>query len=130
MSDDEETVVQVENAWITAVRLRDLAYLNSLLLPDFTLTTGRSNAEVRSRNEYLEIVEKSYRVTQCHFQEIAVRIFGMVAVVQSRYWQEAEFDQVNRSGPFRLTDVLVNEGDTWRALLRHSSAIPASSSQG
>jgi hypothetical protein len=43
-----------------AVAARDLAALDRLLGPEFTLTTGRAGNEVRGRAEYLEITQSRY----------------------------------------------------------------------
>ena len=114
---------EILHQWLAAVQHRDVEYLERLLAEDFTLTTGRAGAEVRSREEYLSIAASRYEIADYRVEDVSVRRFGDVAVVQCRYWQSATFDGSDRSGAFRLTDVLVHTSHGWLAAVRHSSAV-------
>ena len=106
-----------------AVQRRDLATLDRLLAPDFTLTTGRPGAEVRSRDEYLRVTRHEYVVDEFSFEELVVEEYGGAAVVRSRYRQTARMGNADRSQAFRMTDVFVRREGSWRAVARHATPL-------
>ncbi len=70
-----------------AVAEREMAFLETLLAPEFTLTTGRPAAPVRTREQYLAITRDEYEVESWQFDEIVVQHYGRFAVARSRYTQ-------------------------------------------
>jgi ketosteroid isomerase-like protein len=116
----------LEQEWMDAVSRRDIAYLEALLGEEFTLTTGRPGAEVRSREEYLCITRDRYTVRAFRFEEIEVSVYGdtaTAAVVHSRYRQEGSMDGADRTSAFRMLDVFVWRDGRWQAVARHAIAI-------
>ena len=64
-----------------------MAFLEKLLAPEFTLTTGRPGAEVRTREQYLAKTRDGYDVSEWSFDEIVVQHYTRFAVLRSRYTQ-------------------------------------------
>jgi len=121
VADDPEDVVR---RWQDAVAARDVAHLEALLAPEFTLTTGRPGAEVRTRAEYLAITRERYVVDEHAFDALDALRYGDVAVVCSRLRQRGSMDGQDRTQAFRMTDVLVLGADGgWRAVLRHATPL-------
>ena len=118
-------VEQLEHQWIEAVRDREVERLERILGEEFTLTTGRPGNEVRSREEYLEIVRDRYSIESFEFTELEVRTYGHVAVVRSRYRQTGSMDGAGRNQAYLMTDVWVRRAGRWQAVTRHVSPLEA-----
>jgi hypothetical protein len=117
-------VVALEERFQAGVRDRDLAVLEELLAPEFTLTTGRAAAPVRMRAEYLELTARSYRIDEFAFEELDVVGLGpSAALVRARYRQRGSMDGADRTGVFLLTDVWADRGGQPQLVARHSSAL-------
>jgi ketosteroid isomerase-like protein len=121
----EAEFAELERRWAEAVRDRDIRFLERLLAPEFTLTTGRMPNPVRGRDEYLEITEMRYVVTEFEFDRIEVLEYGDAAVVRSRYRQRGSMDGADRNQPFLITDVFALVDGRWLAVTRHVSPLPA-----
>jgi hypothetical protein len=106
-----------------AVRDRDLRVLEELLGEEFTLTTGRPGAPVRTREEWLEITRDRYEIEEYEFERLEVLPYDNVAVARSRYRQRAKMDGEDRTQAFLMTDVFVRRGGDWRAVTRHVSPL-------
>ena len=106
-----------------AVRDRDMAALDSMLGDDFTLTTGRPGAEVRSRDEWMRITETAYVVETFTFEELAVQEYPGCAIVRSRYVQTGSMNGLPRNTTFRMTDVWIGEAGNWKLQARHAQPI-------
>ena len=109
--------------WAQAVRDREMDFLERLLAPEFTLTTGRAGAEIRGREEWLAITRERYAVRSFEFEWIEPRRYGDAAVVRSRYRQLGSLEGRDRSQDYLMTDVFVREADDWRAVARHVSPL-------
>jgi len=111
----------------SAVATRDVATLDRLLGPEFTLTTGRPGNEVRGRAEYLEITASRYVVDEFRFDELEViELAPGAAVVRSRYVQRGSMDGADRSQPFLMTDVWAHRPTGWQLVTRHVSPLASS----
>jgi ketosteroid isomerase-like protein len=104
-------IERLELQLMTALQERDLATLEGLLGDDFTLTTGRPGAEVRSREEWLRISAGEYVVHDFEFEELVVQSYEGCAVARSRYRQRAEMAGQRREGAYRMTDVWIETAD-------------------
>lgn len=119
----EDEVRALVVRWAEAVRDRDVRFLERLLAPEFTLTTGRMPNPIRGRDEYLEITESRYQVDEFEFEAIEVLDYGDAAVARSRYRQRGSMDGADRSQPFLITDVFARVDNRWLALTRHVSPM-------
>jgi len=114
----------LEQRLMTAVAERDLDFLERHLAEEFTLTTGRPGHETRERAEWLEVTATSYEIRSFRFDELEVLDYGEVAVVRSRYSQEATMGGADRSQSFLMTDVWHRRDGAWRLVTRHISPLP------
>jgi ketosteroid isomerase-like protein len=124
MRDPRETVAKLERRFMAAVAERDIDFLERYLGEEFTLTTGRSGNEVRSREEWLQITAERYRIEEFSFEELEILPYGHVAVARSRYSQRGSMDGEDRSQPFLMTDVWVRRKGDWVLVTRHISPLP------
>ncbi len=124
--DDEPPEAEIEELlrrWAQAVADREMAFLETLLAPEFTFTTGRPGAPVRTREQYLAITRDEYEVSSWRFDEIAVQHYGRFAVARSRYTQSGRMGGAPRDDTYLMTDAFVKRSGRWRAVTRHISPL-------
>jgi ketosteroid isomerase-like protein len=114
----------LEERFMTAVAERDLDFLERHLGEEFTLITGRSGHETRGRAEWLEVTATAYEIRSFRFDELEVLDYGDVAVVRSRYSQEARMGGADRSQSYLMTDVWHRREGAFRLVARHISPLP------
>jgi len=107
-----------------AVRDRDLAWLDEHLDEEFTLTTGRPGAPVRTRSEWLAITSDRYVIEEFAFEELEALDLGTAGVVRSRYRQRGSMDGESRSQTYLMTDVWAERDGRARLATRHISPLP------
>lgn len=121
---EEEDLADLLRRWAHAVEHREMAFLETLLAPEFTLTTGRPGAEIRTREQYLAITRDDYEVDSWDFEDIVVQDYKRFAVVRSRYRQTGRMADQQRDGTYLMTDAFVKQSGRWRAVARHISPGP------
>lgn len=123
-STPEQQAMAATQAACDAFRLRDLAALERLLAPEFTLVS--TTAEVQSRAQALQEVrdgDPEYERFENH--SMTARVYGDTAVVQGITSLKG------RSGgkPFalkvRFTDTLVRTEGHWTIVVSHVTLIPS-----
>jgi ketosteroid isomerase-like protein len=119
----KDELVRLEHEWQDALRRRDMDFLESLLGEEFTLTTGRAGAPVRTRQEWLDISRDRYVVDSFEFEDLDVHVYADTALVRSRYTQTGSMDGHDRTQPFLMTDVFVMRDGRWQAVTRHVSPL-------
>ena len=120
---EEDEINGLLHRWAEAVEKREMAFLETLLAPEFTLTTGRPGAPVRNREQYLAVTRDEYEVDSWNFDEIVVQNYVRFAVARSRYTQTGRMGTETRDGTYLMTDVFVKKTGRWRAVARHISAL-------
>ena len=109
--------------FMEAVRDRELAWLDVHLEEEFTLTTGRPEAPVRTRSEWLGITGALYEIDEFAFDELEVLDYGAVGVVRARYRQAGSMDGGDRTQSFLITDVWVERDGLPQLATRHISPL-------
>jgi ketosteroid isomerase-like protein len=120
-----EDLRSLEERFMTAVAERDLDFLEERLGEEFKLITGRQGHETRDRGEWLEVTRTAYEIHSFRFDEFEVLDYGDVAVVRSRYSQEATMGGADRSQSYLMTDVWHRRDGTFRLVSRHISPLPS-----
>ena len=121
----EEELFDLEVEFMEAVKRRDVTYLDGVLGGNFVLTTGRSGAEIRSREEWLEVTRNRYWIESFDFEWLRVETYDETAVVRSRYRQSATMDGQDRSSAYLMTDVWIRREGAWHLVTRHVSPLSA-----
>ena len=114
----------LEERFMTAVAERDIDFLERHLGEEFILITGRQGHETRGRGEWLEVTATAYEIRSFRFDELEVLDYGEVAVVRSRYSQEATMGDAERSQSYLMTDVWHRRDGAFRLVTRHISPLP------
>jgi ribonuclease HI len=119
----EAEIEELVRRWAHAVEHREMAFLEALLAPEFTLTTGRAGTPVRTREQYLAVTRDDYEVDSWEFDEIVVQHYGRFAVVRSTYRQAGRMGDDVRDGAYLMTDAFVKQAGRWRAVARHVTPL-------
>ena len=106
-----------------AVKRCDAAYLDRTLGENFVLTTGRPDAEIRSRQEWLDVTRENYRIESFEFEWMRVEVYRDAAVVRSRYSQRATMGGLDRTGSYLMTDAWIRRESAWLLVTRHASPL-------
>jgi uncharacterized protein (TIGR02246 family) len=117
---EEREILALQHTWMKAVMAHDAATLQAILADDFTLTSVHSSGELVSKSEYIASFGK-VKNSLFSFRDVIVRIYGEMAVVNSRFNQQYVGEQKEAAGDFLLTDVWVKRNGRWQAVSRHSS---------
>ena len=120
---EEDEIEALLHRWAEAVEKREMAFLETLLAPEFTLTTGRPGAEVRTREQYLAITRDEYEVESWQFDDVVVQHYGRFAVARTRYTQTGRMGTETRDGVYLMTDAFVKQSGRWRAVARHITPL-------
>jgi ketosteroid isomerase-like protein len=116
-------IEELEHRLMRAVADRDREELCQLLGEDFTLTTGRPGAEVRSREEWLSVTMGDYVISSFEFEQLVVQHYGHCAIARSRYRQAGAMGGARRNTTYRMTDVWVRTAAGWRLEARHAQPV-------
>jgi ketosteroid isomerase-like protein len=119
----EDELRRLEHRFMTAVAERDVDFFERHLGEEFTLITGRPGHETRDRAEWLEVTTTAYEIRSFRFDELDVLDYGDVAVVRSRYSQEATMGDAERSQSYLMTDVWHRRDGAFRLVSRHISPL-------
>lgn len=88
MSEQEQAIRDLEQAWMSAVQRRDRDFLEELLGEEFVLVTGRLGHETRGREEWLRVTMEEYVIESFAFEQLEVFVCdGAAALARSRHGQ-------------------------------------------
>ena len=102
---EEAELAELVRRWTGAVADGEMAFLEALLAPEFTVTAGDG---VRTREQYLAAAREEGGGGPAAIDEVAVQHYGRFAVVR---WRGADG---------RVTDAFVRQAGRWRAVARHA----------
>jgi hypothetical protein len=113
---------ELDHSWLQAETKADVAALDQLATPDFTLVGPLGF--VLSKEQWLDRYRSRDLVTRSlSFEDPVTRIYGETAVRIGRLVQDAEYRANPVSGEFRVTQIAVREGARWRLAGLHLSPI-------
>lgn len=115
--------MEATQAACDAFRLRDLAALERLLAPEFTLVS--TTAEVQSRAQALQEVrdgDPQYERFENH--SMTARVYGDTAVVQGITSLKGRSSGRPFALDVRFTDTLVRTDGRWTIVVSHVTRLP------
>ena len=121
--DDAQLVMEVTQQGCDAIRAGDVATLEKLLAPEFTLVS--SNAEVQTRDQVLDEVRRRdplYEVFRNH--SMTAWIYGDAAVVQGITSLKGSSSGNTFKLDVRFTDTLIKHQGQWRLVVSHVTRVP------
>ena len=117
----EPEILQLCHAWTDAIRDRDDATMKRLMADDFTFPSERGRW---GKVQFIENARR-WQLVGMEFQDLLVREYGLVTVMQARVGLRAHLDGQGMSGEWYLTDVWVNRGAAWQVVARQWSRASA-----
>jgi ketosteroid isomerase-like protein len=121
--DDRKELAELEQAWMQAMEDRDQPRLEELVAAGFRFTALHLAPEPMSREQWMGAAMGGYHIVSFNFQSMDIDVFGDTAVIHARYSQIANFDAVNLSHGYRLTDIWSRIDGRWQVVARHSSIL-------
>lgn len=123
-SGDVAELVRVSHDLLEAIRTRNRAALDAVLLPDFVQVDERGNRQ--GKTAFISAVEASvYQVEQLTFETISVEHVGSVAAVCGVQWAQVRMpDGEQAEGRTAFTDVFIRGAEGWRLRLATSAELP------
>ena len=125
MSDsaDRTELAELEQEWMSAMQSRDVDRLEQLVAPGFRFTAIHLYPEPMSREQWMGAALGGYHIISFAYESMDIDVFGDTGVIHARYSQIANFDMVNLSHGYRLTDIWARQDGQWRVVARHSSIL-------
>ena len=118
----EEEVMAVTQAACDAIRLRDLAALEKLLAPEFTLVDPGGAVQPRSQAiDEVKAGDPQYDVFRNH--GMVAHIYGDAATVQGITSLKGRSGGQAFEVHVRFTDTLVRVGGQWRLVVSHVTRL-------
>ena len=125
MSEEEDRaeLAKLEEGWMQAMQDRDEERLEELVAPGFRFTALHLAPEPMSREQWMGAALGGYHIISFAYESMDIDVFGDTAVIHARYSQIANFDAVNLSHGYRLTDIWARRDGKWQVVARHSSIL-------
>jgi ketosteroid isomerase-like protein len=119
--EDRAELARLQEDWMRAVQERDMDRLEELVAPVFRFMAIHLNPEPMTREQWMEAARHGYTIVSFSYERMDIDVLGDTGVVHSRYSQVANYEHVNLSNLFQLTDVWSRVGGRWQVVARHSS---------
>ena len=120
---DRAELAKLEDDWMSAHQARDMARLEELVAPGFRFTAIHLAPEPFTREQWMGAAREGYTIVSFAFEKMEIDLFGDPAIIHARFSQVANFESVNLSHVFRLTDVWSRGEQGWQVVARHSSIL-------
>jgi ketosteroid isomerase-like protein len=121
--EDRSELAELEEDWMRAMQERDEARLEELVADGFRFTALHLAPEPMSREQWMGAAMGGYHIVSFAYQSMDIDVFGDTGVIHARYSQIANYDAVNLSHGYRLTDVWARIDGRWQVVARHSSIL-------
>ena len=118
----EQALADVEQAWATAVKQRDVEKIDRLQAEEFVFTdpAGRTWTKARSLDS---IRSGDLEIDSFELNDVQVKIYGETAVVTFAITWNGNFRGNDISGPQRMTDVFVKRDGRWQCVASQATRI-------
>ena len=126
---DEALVAEMsalENGWFEALRVQDWDRARQFMHEDFSITTAGWLDAPADTEQWLAHLAGRYRLDAFDYDDVRVRRYGDVAIVQCRSHQSGTILESGEpwSESFRYTDVWVSDANGWRIAARQATMRP------
>ncbi|GIL41232.1 nuclear transport factor 2 family protein [Roseiterribacter gracilis] len=118
--DRTQEVLQIERDWCGAYQRGDVAYLEKLMTPDFTLI-GSGGTVNTAASEIDELKTGKVKYSLFENRDMKVRFYGDTAIVIGRTHAVGVSEGTAFDIDVAFTDTLVKLNGTWRAVAGHAS---------
>ncbi len=123
VEEDRAELAELEVDWMRAMQARDEETLERLVATGFRFTALHLGPEPMSREQWMGAALGGYRIVSFAYESMDIDVFGDTAIIHARYSQIANYDAVDLSLGYRLTDVWARIDGRWQVVARHSSIL-------
>jgi len=116
----EQTIAQLERAWVAAIVDKDLVMLDELLAPEFN-GTGPNAVTYSKGIAIADLKSGAYVVDKMSVDEISVNVFGDTAVAFTSQEEKSKYGNQDFSGHYHFTNVWVKRNGNWQVVASHGS---------
>src|SRR3954469_12585961 len=102
---DRVELTRLEEEWMSAMQARDMDRLEQLVAPGFRFTAIHLSPEPMTREQWMGAAREGYNILSFAYETMDIDLFGDTGVIHARYSQVANYEAINLSNVFRLTDV-------------------------
>jgi len=120
--DVEKMIAKMEDDWAAALLNADLATIDRIEAPDYTLADQDGNLMTRAQSD-AELKAGDYKATAFKNDEVKVRVYGDTAIVSGLETETSTYKGKDSSGQYRFTDVFVKRDGAWQAVATHTSKV-------
>lgn len=123
VEEDRAELARVDEDWMRAMQERDEEALEQIVAQGFRFTAVHLHPDPMNREQWMEAAMGGYHIVSFAYESMDIDVFGDTGIVHARYSQMANFDDVNLSNAFSLTDVWSRIDGRWQVVARHSSVL-------
>jgi len=122
-ANDEQQIRRIEHEWVTAIVKRDVAFLQRLEAPDFTVT-GPGGKTLNKAGDIKDTTNGETTFENMTFDKLKVRFYGDTAIVTARIAPQGRTSEGQPiEGQYRYLRVWVKQDGTWRVVAFQSTRI-------
>src|ERR1700742_1728889 len=121
VAEDRAELARLEQEWMERMQAREREPLEELVAPGFRFTAIHLYPEPMTREQWMGAAREGYTIVSFAFEKMDIDLFGDTGIIHARFSQVANFESVNLSHVFRLTDVWARGVRGWQVVARHSS---------
>jgi ketosteroid isomerase-like protein len=118
----EQTVMQLEHAWIDAVKAHDANKLGQILADDWVELDYDGTKETKP-SMLADVKSGAEKIESFEFGPMDVKVLGSVAVVQGSDTEKSSSKGKDTSGKWVWMDVFVLRGGKWVAVRSQSAMV-------
>ena len=118
----QQILEQLERDWVAALQRNDVAFVDSVLAPEFVATYGDGSRGDRTRELQL-VKEFNQQVDKWTVDEFSVKVFGETAVVWFTQRMVGPIQGVPTEIVTRYMDVFVNRDGKWLCVGSQSTKV-------
>ena len=123
VEEDREELARLEESWMRRWRIATRRRSSVWSRPGFRFTALHLAPEPMSREQWMGAAMGGYHIISFAYESMDIDVFGDTGVIHARYSQIANFDAVNLSHGYRLTDIWARQNGQWQVVARHSSIL-------
>jgi ketosteroid isomerase-like protein len=119
---DQDVIWKLEQEWAAALVKVDMAVINRITSPEWTLTTPEGRVVPKAETDRA-LLAGDVKFMSFKIDELKVRVYGHVAIVHGLETEKSSSFGEAGSGRYRFTDVFIKEGGQWKCYATHTSKV-------
>ncbi len=118
----EDKIIKMEHDWADALEKSDLATIDRLVDPDWTLVDPAGALVTKAQSD-ADIKSGALKIESFKIEDLKVKVYGDTAIVWGLETEKSTYKGKDTSGQYRFTDVIVKRHGKWRAVATQVSRV-------